>query len=168
MTIIARSSRRGASIVVLLVIGVGLAGCTTGITPQQLEASLTRTFTNLYVLQQVEEGHPKPAIASHGVTTTCIKGARGSPQQGAGNDWVCYISYEDAIAGTEVTSTYDLNVLTDGCYSADDEGTSEVTTPLGGAAVDNAKTILEVGAAAHGHPHAVANPLWLIQGCFNL
>jgi len=141
-----------------------VAGCgSTGITAGPLQASISRTFANLYVLQQAEEGNPKVSVASLGSSATCIKGTVGSPQNGAGDDWVCDITYYVYQVGKSVTVVYNVDAQTDGCYAADADGPASVTTPLGQEEVgDDTRTI--TGLA--GRP--VINPLWLIDGCFDI
>jgi ABC-2 type transport system permease protein len=131
-----------------------LAGCGgKGITSSSLQTSIARTFSNLYVLQQVDQGNPRPNPASLHAAANCQKGTASAAQEGAGNDWVCYISYEVDGPATVVTATYNVNVQTDGCYAADGDG----PTSLNGT-----RTI-----AAAGNQQVV-NPLWLIDGCFDV
>jgi hypothetical protein len=134
--------------------GVGLSACgSTGITPNRLQQSISRTFANLYVLQQTEQGNPKPSVASLATRASCTKGTPDSAQSGAGDDWVCDVTYLVAGPATPVTAIYNVNVQTDGCYAADGDGP---------ASVNGSRTITGPGY------RQVLNPLWLIDGCFNL
>jgi ABC-2 type transport system permease protein len=139
-----------------LVGGVTLAasGCGSGgITPERLQDSLSRAFSNLYVLQQVEQGNPKPDARSLDTKSACQKGVPGDPQQGPGSDWTCDVTFLVAGPATPVTAIYQLNVQANGCYAADGDGP---------ASVNGSRTVTGPGY------QQVHNPLWLIDGCFNL
>jgi hypothetical protein len=147
-----------------------LSGCgSTGIDSSRLAGSIRTTFANLYVLQQSEEGLAKLTPASVQPSAQCIKGVVGSQQNGAGNDWVCNITYFASAVGKQVTVAYQVNMQTNGCYAADVEGPASVTTPLGPEEVgEEARTITAGGSPETGPgSHQIINPLWLIDGCFN-
>jgi ABC-2 type transport system permease protein len=141
-----------------------LAGCgSTGISAAAIDISLRGTFANLYVLQQVEEGYARPSRAALAVTATCTKGGATSVQAGPGDDWTCAVDYHVSGLASDVTATYDVNVQSDGCYAAESDGPATVDTPLGRQEIgDEARTITAVGAGR------VVNPLWLIDGCFDV
>jgi ABC-2 type transport system permease protein len=129
------------------------AGCGgKGVAAHPLQNSIARAFSNLYVLQQVEQGNPRPDLGNLRTNAQCQKGGPGQPQTGAGNDWVCYITYLVAGPATPVTATYNVDVQTDGCYAADGDGP---------ASVNGSRTI------TGSHQQQVQNPLWLIDGCFD-
>jgi ABC-2 type transport system permease protein len=131
-----------------------VAGCgSTGITPAPLEKSISRTFSNLYVLQQVDQGNPRPAAGDLKARASCLKGTPASAQSGAGADWVCDVTYLVAGPSTPVTAIYDVDVKTDGCYAADGDGP---------ASVNGSRTV------TGPHYRQVINPLWLIDGCFDV
>ena len=103
-----------------------LTGCgSTGITAAPLQASISRTFANLYVLQQVEQGNPRPAAASLHARASCQRGTPATPQNGSGN-WLCLITYQVAGPGYPVVAKYKVDVQTDGCYAADGDGPASV------------------------------------------
>lgn len=140
--------------VIGLTTSLGVSACSsTGVTPNRLESSIAETFSNLYVLQQVQQGNPRPEPNTLHTSASCQKGTPASPQNGAGNDWVCDITYLVAGPSTPVTAIYDVNVQTDGCYAADGDGP---------ASVNGSRTI------TGPHYQAVVNPLWLIDGCFDI
>lgn len=143
-----------ATAAALLMGGAMLSGCSpTNVTAGRLQASMARTFSNLYVLQQVQEGNPRPAPGSLQTAAHCQKGTPATPQNGAGNDWMCDITYLVAGPSTPVTAIYNVNVQTDGCYAADGDGP---------ASVNGSRTI------TGPHYQQVVNPLWLIDGCFDI
>lgn len=131
-----------------------LSGCGTSVvSPGPLERSVAATFTNLYVLDQVEQGDPRPVAAALHTTARCLKGTPASAQRGAGNDWVCFVTYLVDGPGTPVTATYNVDVATDGCYAADGDG------PV---SLNGSRTITGPGYVQ------IVNPLWLMDGCFDV
>jgi hypothetical protein len=139
----------GVVICSLLVSGCG----STGITPTPLEESISRTFSNLYVLQQVDQGNPRLTARSLKARAACLKGTPASAQSGAGADWVCDVTYLVAGPSTPVTAIYDVDVKTDGCYAADGDGP---------ASVNGSRTLTGLNY------RQVVNPLWLIDACFDV
>ncbi len=130
-----------------------LSGCgSTGISSAPLQTSLASTFTNLYVLQQVEQGNPRPAAARLHSHASCQKGTPNTAQQGSGT-WLCEITYQVAGPGYPVIAKYKVDVQTDGCYAADGDGP---------ASVNGSPTI------TGPHYQQVTNPLALIDGCFDI
>ena len=130
-----------------------LSGCgSTGITAAPLQASIGRTFANLYVLQQVEQGNPRPTVASLHTRASCQRGGTpDTPQNGSGS-WLCLITYQVAGPGYPVVAKYKVDVQTDGCYAADGDGP---------ASVNGSPTITGPRYAQ------LVNPLALIDGCFD-
>jgi len=135
-----------------LVLAVSACG-STGVTAAPLQASISRTFTNLYILQQVEQGDPRPSTRSLATHAACQKGTPSDTQSGAGNDWSCQVTFLVAGPATPVTALYTVSVQTDGCYAADGDG------PL---SVNGSRTI--TGPRAQ----TMTNPLWLVDGCFDV
>lgn len=125
----------------------------TGVSAAPLQRSIAGTFANLYVLQQVEAGNPRPSVAGLHARAACQKGTPASAQSGAGNDWLCDITYLVAGPATPVVARYNVNVQTDGCYAADGDGP---------ASVNGSRTI------TGPHYRQTVNPLWLIDGCFDV
>lgn len=138
-----------AAAVPLLVL---LSGCgSTGITAAPLQASISRAFANLYVLQQVEQGNPRPSPGRLRARASCQRGTPATPQDGSGT-WLCLITYEVAGPGYPVVAKYKVDVQTDGCYAADGDGP---------ASVNGSPTI------TGPHYAQLVNPLSLIDGCFD-
>lgn len=128
-----------------------MSGCgPAGLAAPGLETAIAGTFANLYVLQQVEQGHPAPPRAGVQPRASCQKGTPADVQAGAGNDWVCRITFLVDGPATPVTALYNVTLQPDGCYSADGDGP---------ASVNGSRTV----AGADGRPRV--NPLWLVDGC---
>ena len=140
--------------VLLTTMALLIAGCSTAtITADKLEASIAPTFARLYVQEQVALGDPRPALTAVNPRARCLKGTPDEAQNGAGSDWVCYVTYTADGPGTDVVATYNVNMQTDGCYAADGDG----PTSLNGS-----RTVTGAGF------RQVLNPLWLIDGCFDV
>lgn len=104
------------------------------------------------MLQQVESGNPRPAVASLHSRASCQRGGTpATPQNGSGN-WLCLITYQVAGPGYPVVAKYKVDVQTDGCYAADGDGP---------ASVNGSPTI------TGPHYEQLVNPLSLIDGCFD-
>jgi hypothetical protein len=143
---------------------LALSGCgSTGISAGPLQESLGQTFGRLYILQQVELGNRKPVMSDLDSVATCTKGTPLSAQSGAGNDWVCDISYYVSGLSTSVDAVYNLNVQTDGCYAADSDGPGSVSTPVGQQEIG-----IETRMMTAANRKQVPNPIWLIDGCFDV
>ena len=139
---------------VLTAMTLSITGCGSAtITAGRIEASIGPTFGRLYVQEQVVQGDPRPALAAVHPHARCVKGTPDNVQRGAGSDWVCFVTYTADGPGTDVVATYNVNVQTDGCYAADGDG----PTSLNGS-----RTITGAGY------RQVLNPLWLIDGCFDV
>ena len=141
-----------AGLAVLASLTVSGCSSSTGLTAPRLQSSLGPTFANLYVLQQAEQGNPKPSAASLKAAASCQKGGTlDVPQDGSGV-WLCEITYLVAGPGYPVIAKYNVDVQTDGCYAADGDGP---------ASVNGSPTI------TGPHYKQVVNPLSLIDGCFD-
>jgi len=142
----------GAAIAAGALLPFALSGCSsgTGITAGPLAASIAHTFANLYVLQQADQGNPKPSVASLHSHASCQKGTPNMPQDGAG-EWLCEITYLVAGPSYPVIAKYNVDVQTNGCYAGDGDGPTSVN-----------------GSPTVTGPHYVQvnNPLFLVDGCF--
>ncbi len=148
------SARR---LVVAAVVGgaiVGtVGGCgSTGLSQARLDTAISRTFANLWILQQTEQGHPHPRTDALRSRAACVKGSPSVPQHGAGSDWVCSIVWLVDGPATSVTALYNLNLRTNGCYTADGDG------PV---AVNGSRTVTTAAGTI------AINPLWSFDGCFD-
>ncbi|MGA2826700.1 MAG: hypothetical protein ABSF03_11330 [Streptosporangiaceae bacterium] len=143
----------GTAAAVITLLTLTASGCgSTGLTAPRLQTSLSSTFANLYVLQQTEQGNPKPSAASLKSQASCQKGGTPDiPQDGSGV-WLCQITYLVAGPGYPVIAKYNVDVQTDGCYAADGDGP---------ASVNGSPTI------TGPHYAQLINPLSLIDGCFD-
>lgn len=131
-----------------------VAGCgSTDITAAPLQASIGSTFANLYVLQQVEQGNPRPSVASLHTRASCQRGSTPATVQNGSGNWLCLITYQVAGPGYPVIAKYKVDVQTDGCYAADGDGP---------ASVNGSPTI------TGPHYQQLTNPLALIDGCFDI
>jgi hypothetical protein len=156
-----RGTGRSVALVVLLIVAavtvaavaLALAGYgSTGITAPRLDKSIGRAFSNLYARYQIDEGYAPASTASTNAEAVCYKGAPNSLQSGAGNDWVCTITYAYVPLIEPFDATYNVTVQTNGCYAADGDGPTSLNV---------SRTI--VGARGR----RLLNPLWVIDGCFD-
>ena len=144
---------RPARLVVVAAAVLGLTACSASrITPPALQDSLAGAFSRLYIMQQRQQGQPTPTPADLQATAACQKGTPATEQAGAGNDWLCQVTFLVAGPATPVKALYTLDVHPDGCWSADGDGP---------ASVNGSPTILDPAGDAH------PNPLYLIDGCFD-
>lgn len=131
-----------------------LSGCgSSRIDAGRLQGSIAPTFGLLYAQQQVAMGNPRPVQRVIRPRAHCVKGSPADHQQGPGGDWVCYVVYTAAGPGTDVTATYNVDLQANGCYAADGDGP---------ATLNGSRTITGAGY------RQVLNPLWLINGCFDV
>jgi hypothetical protein len=145
--------RAGAAFGAVALVLLGLSGCGgTGVTSARLDASIGRTFANLYVLQQAEQGNPRPSAGSLHSRASCQKGGSVDNVQSGSGSYLCEITYLVAGPGYPVIAKYNVDVQTDGCYAADGDGPASVN-----------------GSPTITGPHYVQvdNPLFLIDGCFD-
>ncbi|MGI8696020.1 MAG: hypothetical protein ACR2JQ_05150 [Mycobacteriales bacterium] len=142
-------------------VAAGLTGCgQSPITGARVAAAVGPTFSNLYLLQQNQRGHPTTAAAMRtratcargGGSMAAVSGAGSSTGRGAGDDWACTIIFQ--VRGPQIpeAATYALHVRTDGCYSADGDGPTDL---------NGAPTLVDTTG------NTVINPLWQFDGCFD-
>lgn len=132
------------------VLSVWVCGCTvTSPTGQELAASLTTTFGNLWVRQQALLGRPGAFVADADPVATCTTGYSTGPASGPVDDWRCVVLFQQQ--GRAVRAEYDVRVRPTGCYTADG--------PLG-----------VVGPPRLPRPSgpSVLNPLAGFDGCLDL
>lgn len=146
--------RLAATAVLAAAAALAFSGCcgSNGLTAGPLQTSLARTFANLYVLQQVEQGNPRPSVSSLDSQASCTKGGNPDLSQNGSGVWLCQITYLVAGPGYPVIAKYEVDVQTDGCYAAGGDGP---------ASVNGSPTITGPRYTQ------LINPLALIDGCFD-
>ena len=124
----------------------------SGIEKSKVEAALSTSFSNLYVLQTAQLNRPSVMASQLGTTTSCDKGGPRVEDEGAGAGWRCTVTW--TLPGTTAVGTaiYQLEIAPEGRYVADGDGPKEVNgffqvrTPTGDA----------------------PNPLWQFDGVVDL
>lgn len=158
-----RPGRRSVGVALLTVMAaLLLSGCTADITRDKVQHTFGVTFRRLYIHQLHLLGKPLPPSLLRQVGHTrqlrevgfytqahCRRGARHSPQTGAGDDWTC-IQYFQRHNGTIAEADYEVSVRTDGCLVA--TGPAQVVGPPQMTAADG---------------RTVTNPLAQFYACFN-
>lgn len=102
--------------------GVVLAssGCDQqGLNRDWLQRAVVTTFANLYDLRQQQLGRPVPTAGALSPTARCDKGGPDVPDVGPGDTWSCLVVWQADGPGTPVGATYEVQLKTDGCYTAD-------------------------------------------------
>lgn len=146
---------RGVGAVTAAVVLAALA-CTwgpTGVTGARLEASVTKTFSNLVGYQQELLGQPRPPQSALLAYTTCSR-ATTNTDNGPGGDWTCSVQVLSQAASLvpsgQVSVPYEVDVQSNGCFRAQAPpavvGGKSLTTQDG---------------------RQVVNPLLTVYGCFN-
>jgi len=142
-----------AATAVLVLVAFACTWGTTGVTGARLEASFTRTFSNLVGYQQEVLGQPAPPRSALLAYTTCSR-ATSASDRGPGGDWTCSVqvltSAVTVATPGQASVAYDVDVQSNGCYRAQAPpvviGGKQLTTQDG---------------------RQVLNPLLTIYGCFN-
>ena len=141
-----------AAVVVIgaLALGAGLGpGSVTG---DRVAASVGATFNHATLLQQALIGRYAPPGAQLRVEPNCNK--RGAADTGPG-DWLCnvyvYLPQPKSVPFQQTNVEYDVSVQYNGCWKA-----SSPPAFVGGQTMRNAAG------------REVANPLFVVYGCFNV
>jgi hypothetical protein len=125
-----------------------LLGCgTSPITSSRIEAAIAPTFANLVQVQVAWLGLPPIAASDFAATASCRKPA--SDRNAGGGEWVCTLVWQGPDR-QPLRDTFDLFVMTDGCYMATVSGEN-----LGGPTL----------RASDGRE--VRNLLYAFEGCFD-
>jgi hypothetical protein len=128
----------------------GLSACSsTDVTKARVEASLTPTFTNLYLAQQQLLGHWQVTAASMAPSSSCDRGGPKVADTGAGRDWICMITWNDD-TGTQQQGKFELQVHSNSCWTAS-----------GPASLLGSFTITDAAG------RDVTNPVNAFDGCFD-
>jgi hypothetical protein len=137
-------------VLVGLAVALGLTAFgSPDVTKARVEASLTPTFTNLYLDQQQLLGHPDLTAASVQASSDCTRGAGKVAPVGPGSDWTCMITWTDDTA-KQVTGKFELQIHSNSCWTAS-----------GPASVIGSFTITDVTG------RDVPNPVNAFDGCFD-
>jgi hypothetical protein len=122
------------------------AGCGTALTPGHLAPDVASTYANLYSLQQQRLGRTDVQRTSLKPVGACRR--TGTAAMGPGDDWTCRVQLVDG--GVPVTSTLEVQLKPDGCWTADAPPASQ--------------PVVLVNPATAG---AVTNPLAEFDGCLD-
>jgi hypothetical protein len=145
-----RHPYRGFGAAVLAAIPLAASACApSAITRARVEHAVAPTFTSLVQVQLDRMGLgpvPPPGIKA---VANCRR-LTGAADRGAG-EWTCAITWYGP-NGTGMLDTYDVNVGTDGCYTASVAGEEG---HLGGPTI----------VATDGR--SVRNLLYVFEGCFD-
>jgi hypothetical protein len=140
--------RRAASALALAGLAAVAAGCaSTGITSDRVSHSVAPTFDRMYRWQQRLEGASTAMPLN--TEANCVKGDASVPDQGAGSNWVCTISFLISGADTPVSFNWNVTVKPNGCWTA------EGTPPQLGGQTIHTRT-----------GKTVSNPIYAVDGCF--
>ena len=139
-----------AGVLLALAVLVGLTAFgSPDVTKSRVEASLTPTFTNLYLQQQQLLGHPQVTAATMQASTSCDRGGPNVADTGAGRDWICMITWNDD-TGTQQQGKFELQVHSSSCWTAN-----------GPAKTIGSFTITDAAG------REVPNPVNAFDGCFD-
>jgi hypothetical protein len=128
----------------------GLSACgSADVTKARVEASLTPTFTNLYLQQQQLLGHPQVTAASMVPSNSCDRGGPKVADTGPGRDWICMITWKDD-TGKQQVGKFELQIHANDCWTAS-----------GPASLLGSFTITDTSG------RDVPNPVSAFDGCFN-
>jgi hypothetical protein len=136
----------------LVVLGAAavLAGCGhVDVTRARLQGDFGPTFRNMYLLQQHLLGNTELTVPARVSKASCVKGGRGTPDEGPGDNWSCRVDWP-APDGHIEGLTYEVSVKPEGCYTAQ-----------GPATYVGQQTM----RAADGR--SVTNPLFEFDGCLD-
>jgi len=124
----------------------------TGDTEHRLSAAIGEEFNHLTLRQQELIGRRVPAGAKLDILPSCNR--RAAKAEGPG-DWNCslnvYLPQGHAVPFSATSVEYDVSVESDGCFKA-----SSPPSFIGGP------TMKDV------HGDTVANPLYMVYGCFDV
>ena len=141
----------------LVVVTAGAVAVTTGATGSgidrpTIEAAVSRSFANLYVIQTERLHRPAVTVADLDATARCDKGGERVEDEGAGSGWRCTVSWTLPGSSAVGTAIYQLDVLPEGRFVADGDGPKEVNG------------FFQVRGPAGDAP----NPLWQFDGVVDL
>lgn len=138
----------GTLIGLAVVVALAAAG-SPDVTQARVQASLTPTFTNLYLDQQQLLGHAGVTAATVQASSDCTRGAGKVAPVGPGSDWICMITWNDDTA-KQVTGKFELQIHSNSCWTAS-----------GPASLVGSFTITDTAG------RDVPNPVNAFDGCFD-
>jgi hypothetical protein len=126
----AKATRAAVPMIAALALTALVSGCGgTDITQARIQKSLPTVFTNLYIQQQADVGHPGlKAPALQVKNAACDKGGPSVPDHGAGADWICLLDFVDGTGTPQPQSKFEVKIQPNGCYTAG--GSTKVVGPL--------------------------------------
>src|SRR5262245_50899647 len=136
---------RGAFTALAFLVSLGCGA--SPITPVRIERAVAATFANLVHVQVSWLGLPPMAAPEFDVKATCRKLTPGS--SGGAGEWACTVLWRGPDR-QPLRDTFDLFVMTDGCYTATVSGEN-----LGGPTLRASSGI------------QVRNLLYTFDGCFD-
>lgn len=140
--------RFATSLLAAGVLVVALTGCaSTGVTAARFDRSVGPTFERLYRWKQRLEGQSTSKALN--TNATCHRSNASSPEEGAGNEWLCTIRFLIEGPNTQVSFNWNVSAKPDGCWSADG-----IPVQLGG------QTVLT------NQDKRVIDPIYHVDGCF--
>jgi hypothetical protein len=101
--------------VVLLPLGLWLAGCSSVLTGAHLEPSFAEAWGGLYAVQQAQDGRTGLTRAALDPQAACRR--TGPDSEGPGEDWVCAVRFRDV--DTVLTQVFQVQLKPDGCWKAE-------------------------------------------------
>ncbi|MFE0464930.1 ABC transporter permease [Kitasatospora sp. NPDC058965] len=139
-----------AATTAVLAVATGAGG--SGITQDKVQRSVATAFAHLYRYQQAQMRQPAVTEAQVQATASCDKSEGLGPQDGAGNDWRCTVSWTVPGFNATAQAVYQLDVAANGRYTADGDGPVQL----------NGYFLIVTDGKA------VPNPLWQFDGTVDL
>ncbi|MFZ0088314.1 MAG: ABC transporter permease [Solirubrobacteraceae bacterium] len=137
------------AVIAVLVLGCNLGP--NGVTGYRVSSAIGPEFSHLTILQQALIGRHAPPNARLDILPNCNR--RGAADVGPG-DWNCnlfvYLPQPKSVPFQQTSVEYDVSVESNGCYKA-----QSPPTFIGGPTMRGADG------------RSVANPLFVVYGCFN-
>ena len=128
-----------ATVAVAAILLIGALLNRTWITSSHLEASVSRTLTNLVVVQQGLLGKEADATALRVFPFCKRESVISGTSEGPAEDWICQVFIDGPRVG-RLVADYSIAVHPDGCYTADAPaavvGPLRIETPDGGTALN--------------------------------
>jgi len=141
------------STVVVAALAFGCSLGPTGVTASRLSSAVAQDFNNVTLLQQQLIGRRVPPNARFYIRPQCT--GHGTNSTSGPGDWTCnvyvFLPQTNSVPYQLQSVEYDVSVQYNGCYKA-----QSPPAFVGGATMQNAAG------------RSVANPLFIVYGCFNI